>query len=174
MFGWLLSNNCGTFSFYIPCVLRCVCECVYTHEPSCVWLFAILWTGSTDHGFSRQEYWRGLPFPPPGYLSDPAIEPKALVSPALAAEFFTTQPPGKSVFQPTFYIITHFILLPCLLKSFMRSTFQFTNFLFKFIKSCLWPDLIFNLPLSFNLSLDHLPFDFPPNLYHFYNILFFH
>ena len=45
--------------------------------------------------FSRQEYWCGLPFPPPGYLPDPAIEPKALVSPALAAEFFTS---GKSVF----------------------------------------------------------------------------
>ena len=43
-------------------------------------------------GFHRQEYWRGLPFPSPGDLSDPGIEP---VSPALADGFFTTGPPGK-------------------------------------------------------------------------------
>ena len=35
-------------------------------------------------GFSRQEYWSGLPFPPPGDLSDPGIEPASLASPALA------------------------------------------------------------------------------------------
>ena len=43
-------------------------------------------------GFSRQEYWRGLPFPSPGDLPDPVIEP---ASPALAGIFFTTEPPGK-------------------------------------------------------------------------------
>ena len=42
--------------------------------------------------FSRQEHWYGLPFPIPGYLSHPGIEP---VSPALAGRFFTTVPPGK-------------------------------------------------------------------------------
>ena len=36
-------------------------------------------------GFSRQEYWSGLPFPPPGDLPDPGIKP---VSPALAGKFF--------------------------------------------------------------------------------------
>ena len=41
--------------------------------------------------FSRQEDWRGLPFPPPGALPDPGIEPE---SPALAGRFFTTEPPG--------------------------------------------------------------------------------
>ena len=44
-------------------------------------------------GFSRQEYWSGLPFPPPGDLPNPGIEP---MSPALAGGFFTTEPPGKS------------------------------------------------------------------------------
>ena len=44
--------------------------------------------------FSRQEYRSGLPFPPPGDLLDPGIEPVSLVSPALAG-FFTTAPPGK-------------------------------------------------------------------------------
>ena len=43
-------------------------------------------------GFSRQEYWSGLPFPSPGDLPDPGIKP---ASPALAGRFFTTEPPGK-------------------------------------------------------------------------------
>ena len=46
--------------------------------------------------FSRQEYWSGLPFPSPGDLPDPGIELTSLVSPALAARFFTTAPPGKN------------------------------------------------------------------------------
>ena len=66
---------------------------------SCVQLFAILWT--EDHqaplsmGFSRQEYWSGLPFPPPGDLSDPGIEPTSPASPSVAGRFFTTEPPWK-------------------------------------------------------------------------------
>ena len=47
-------------------------------------------------GFSRQEYWSGLPFPPPGDLPDPEIEPTSLLSPALGGGFFTMEPPGKS------------------------------------------------------------------------------
>ena len=43
-------------------------------------------------GFPRQEEWNGLPFPSPGDLPDPGIQP---ASPELAAEFFTTEPPGK-------------------------------------------------------------------------------
>ena len=43
--------------------------------------------------FSRQAYWSGLPFPTPGDLPDPGIEPTSLVSPALAGGFFTTVPP---------------------------------------------------------------------------------
>ena len=37
-------------------------------------------------GFSRQEHWSGLPFPPPGDLSNPGIKPASLASPALAGE----------------------------------------------------------------------------------------
>ena len=40
-------------------------------------------------GFPRQEYWSGLPFPTPGDLPDPGVEPVSLVSPALAGGFFT-------------------------------------------------------------------------------------
>ena len=46
-------------------------------------------------GFSRQEYWSGLPFPFPGDLSNPGIEPMSLMSPVLAGRFFTTAPPGQ-------------------------------------------------------------------------------
>ena len=42
-------------------------------------------------GFSRQENWSGLSFPPPGDLPDPGIEPVSSVSPALAGGFFTTR-----------------------------------------------------------------------------------
>ena len=41
-------------------------------------------------GFSRQEYWNGLPVPPPGDLPNPGIEPESLTAPALAGEFFAT------------------------------------------------------------------------------------
>jgi len=46
-------------------------------------------------GFSRQEYWSGLPFASPGDLSDPGIELTFPVSLALACGFFTTVPPRK-------------------------------------------------------------------------------
>ena len=57
----------------------CVCVCVYVCTRictfSCVPLFVTLWTvacqASLSMGFPRQEYWRGLPFPPPGDLPDP-------------------------------------------------------------------------------------------------------
>ena len=44
--------------------------------------------------FSRQEYWSGLPFPTPGDLPNPGMEP---VSPSLAGRFFSTMTPGKPI-----------------------------------------------------------------------------
>ena len=44
-------------------------------------------------GFLMQEYWRGLPFPPPGDLPDPGTEPRAL---ALQAVSLPSEPPGKN------------------------------------------------------------------------------
>ena len=43
-------------------------------------------------GFSRQEYWSGLPFPPPGDLPNPGIEPRSL---ALQVDALLSDPPGK-------------------------------------------------------------------------------
>ena len=45
-------------------------------------------------GFSSQEYWSRLPFPPPGDLSESGMEP---TTPALTGGFFTTEPPGKPI-----------------------------------------------------------------------------
>ena len=59
-------------------------------------LFATPWTvahqAPLSMGFSRREYWSGLPFPSPGDLPDPGIEPR---SPALQADALTSEPPGK-------------------------------------------------------------------------------
>ena len=50
-------------------------------------------------GFSRQEYWSGLQFPPPGDLPNTGIKPASLMSPALAGRFFTTSTVFSSVAQ---------------------------------------------------------------------------
>ena len=61
-------------------------------------LSGTLWTVAQQAppfmGFSRQEYWSGLPFPSPGDLPDPGIEPG---SPALEVDTLTSEPPGKEV-----------------------------------------------------------------------------
>ena len=68
------------------------CERAKSLQPSVVSGSATLWT--TAHqaplamGFSRKEYWSGLPGPTPGDLSSPGIEPVSLMSPALAGKFF--------------------------------------------------------------------------------------
>ena len=63
---------------------------------SCVLLFVTLWTVAFQifpyMGFSRQEYWCGWPFPSPGDLPDPGIEPG---SPTLQADTLPSGPPGK-------------------------------------------------------------------------------
>ena len=67
--------------------------CVLSHF-SCFQLFVTLWTvahqAPLSVGFSRQEYWSGLPFPSPGDLPNLGIEPVSLTSPALGGGFFTT------------------------------------------------------------------------------------
>ena len=71
------------------------CVSVLSHF-SHVRLFAILWTitcqVSLSMGFSRQEYWSGLPGPPPGDLPNSGIKPRV---PALEADALTSEPPGK-------------------------------------------------------------------------------
>ena len=71
-------------------------EKVKVKSLSRVRLFVTPWTAASQAppsmGFSRQEYWSELPFPSPGDLPDPGIEPR---SPALQADTLTSEPPGK-------------------------------------------------------------------------------
>ena len=74
-------------------------------SPSRVWIFVTPWTvvhqAPLSMGFSRQEYWSGLPFPSPGDLPNRGIEPRSLT---LQADALTSEPPGKPYFtwhQPT-------------------------------------------------------------------------
>ena len=66
-------------------------------------LFVSPWTvayqAPLSMAFSRQEYWSGLPFPPPEDLPDPGIEPMSPVTPAQGGTFFITVPPGKPQLQ---------------------------------------------------------------------------
>ena len=70
--------------------------CMLSHF-SHVWLFAALRTvapqAPLSMGFSRQEYWSGLPCPPSGDLPNPGIEPR---SPTLQADSLPSEPPGKA------------------------------------------------------------------------------
>ena len=63
---------------------------------SCVHLFETTWTVAyqalLSMGFSRQEYWSGLPFPSPEDLPDPGIEPRF---PTLQEDALPSEPPGK-------------------------------------------------------------------------------
>ena len=74
-------------------MLKLVCVWVLS-QFSRVRLFETLWAVAHQTplfmGFSRQEYWNGLPFPPPGDPPHPGIELAYLPSPALAGRFFTT------------------------------------------------------------------------------------
>ena len=56
----------------------------------CVTLLTVAYQAPQSLGFSRQEYWSGLPCLPPGYLPNPEVEPASLMSPARAGGFFTT------------------------------------------------------------------------------------
>ena len=88
--------------------------CVKVLVLSLVHLFATQWTvacqAPLSMEFSRQEYWRGLPFPSPGYLPHPGIEPQ---SPALLADSSLSEPPGNP-----FYIWYGLISLILYLRSF--------------------------------------------------------
>ena len=75
------------------CIETLSCMCMLNHFTP-VQLFGTLWTiarqAPLSMGFSRQEYWNGLPCPPPGDLLNPRIERVSLELSALAGMFFTS------------------------------------------------------------------------------------
>ena len=109
MHGYRFSSD-KSFSDY-----SLYCSYVLSH----VWLFVTPWTAALQAPlsmeFSRQEYWSGLPCPPPGDLPNPGIE---LRSPALQEDSLPSEPPGKLSKQLQIYN-TYCTLLPM--------TYQFYN-----------------------------------------------
>ena len=82
-----------------------------------VQLFGTPWTvayqAPHSMGFSRQEYWTGLPFPSPGDLPDPGIEPW---SPTLQADALTSEPPGKPNGDSSFHLMyTDLVRVNCII-----------------------------------------------------------
>ena len=73
---------------------------------------------------SRQEYWNGLPFHPPGDLPDQGIKPVTVESLALAGRFFITAPPGK----PVIYILLFHLF--SVSKKGRKKVDEKSNFLF--------------------------------------------
>ena len=89
------SGIAGSYHHSIFSFLRTFGVCAHQVSSVCVPLFVS--PGTVDcqaplsMGFSRQEYWSGLPCPLPGDLPDPGIKSMSLMSPALAGRFFTTR-----------------------------------------------------------------------------------
>ena len=94
----ILRGNCCAVCIIVLNIIRkalnnvsevylCVCITLHMCGFSCFQLFATL----LSMKFSKQEYWNGLPFPPPGDLPNPGIKPESLASPVLAGRFFTNQ-----------------------------------------------------------------------------------
>ena len=84
-----------------------------------------LWTGalqaSLSMGFSRQEYWNGLPFPPPGDLPDPGIQYVSLMFPALAGRFFIINATWETLHTYK-YVHTYIHVRACLVASVMSDS----------------------------------------------------
>ena len=88
---WLIPQSARTTDLLIPFQGESESEVSQSCPTLCDPMDCSL-PGSSSIGFSRQEYWSGLPFPSPGYLLDSGIQP---MCPMLADGFFITEPPGK-------------------------------------------------------------------------------
>ena len=73
--------------------------------------------GSSVHGFPRQEYWSGLPFPTPGAPPNPETKP---ASPSVAGRLFSAEPQGNEIIQRIFLSVFS-ISLPALFVIFLRT-----------------------------------------------------
>ena len=107
---WLLFDAQNTLSLLLLFSCSVVCDSFVT-----VWTVA--YQAPVSLGFPRQEYWSGLPFPSPGDLPEPGINPMSL---AVAGRFFTAEPPGKPI--PSLASTDLFRLTP---KSFWHNPSSF-------------------------------------------------
>ena len=123
-----------------------ICDVGMLSHFSCVQLLVTLWIVAhqtpLSMGFSRQEYWSGLPCPSLGDLPHPGIKPRSLMSPALAGGFFITS-------------TTTLFLLPSLNCSLtFLSYYSLTGFSLGFVHNChpgiiYFPQKVVLLPCSF-------------------------
>ena len=92
---WLCTEGYSDMLKYCSSSLRIMCAQSLQWCPTLCHPVYCSPPGSSVHGIPRQEYWSGLPCPPPGDLPISGIEPASPVSPAMASRFFTTELPGK-------------------------------------------------------------------------------
>ena len=86
------------FNFYLPISHVHACELIcFNHVRFFETLWAVAHQVSLSMGFSRQEYWSGLPCPPPGDLPDPRDRTCISRDSCTAGGFFTTEPPRKPI-----------------------------------------------------------------------------
>ena len=119
--------------------------CMSTQSLSRVWLIVTSWTvahqAPLSMGFSRQEYWSGLPFPPPGDLPNPGLDP---VSPVLGGRFFTAEPPNLFCFELD-SIWMHFNII---------NIFSFHSFVYKILHRNSQITYLFWYPWEYNNNLN--------------------
>ena len=128
----------------------------------CFWVFATLWSVALQvppsMGFSRQEYWSGLPFPSPGAFPEPGIE---LRSPALQADSLPSEPPGNSCISrwilyhwPPGEALSNFLEEISSLSHFIVFLYFFSLFTCKgfLISSCYSLELCIQLGIFFPFS----------------------
>ena len=93
-------TQCIQTSNYFAVNLKLICAKLFQLCPSLCNPMTVACQAPLSIAFSKQEYWSGLSFPPPGNLPDLRIKPKALASPALVGRFFTWQGCSLPLVQP--------------------------------------------------------------------------
>ena len=96
------------YSSYLRYPIKTATALNWTECFSHVWLFATVWTvahqAPPSMGFSRQDYWSGLPFSPAGDLPELGFEPVSFASPAIAGPFFTTTTTEEALSTLMFFL----------------------------------------------------------------------
>ena len=122
-------------------------------------LFATPWTvahqAPPSMGFSRQEYWIGLPFPSPGDLPNPGIKPG---SPAFQADALTSEPPGKPFMK---YRSQVFMNYNRKTYNSLKYTIFFLLFRMSFVSDCQIPMHFPRLSLNAKFSMKNYPVHIP-------------
>ena len=105
--------HCFPIYHYQRDMHECLLSC-FSHVQLSVTLWTVTHQAPLSMGFSRQEYWSGLPCPSPGDLRDPGIEPMSLMSPALSGGFFTTSATWEALSKRYGANLLSYIMFHCL------------------------------------------------------------